>query len=139
MLTSIRLAAFAQSACVPVTVRVNVSQFTPSVQLLSPLAAPVPGAVPSHASGALASPIEPDGGFADCKRGRNRPRLVIKSAARKNRVAAAARAALEEPAFFMAMISDEVFSIRPNVETEMRHRGASLLIRAARGRRMFFM
>src|SRR6476620_9752097 len=121
ILTSMRLAAFAQSAVVPVTVRVNVSQLTPSVQLLSPLAAPVPTAVPSQARGALASPMEPEGGLADSTCGRKRARLTMKSAARKNRVAAAARAALEEAAFFMGPTSSELFSIRLHVETELRH------------------
>jgi hypothetical protein len=45
------------------TVSVNVSQFTPSTQVLSPLCVP-PTAVPFHESGPEAGWIEPDVGFA---------------------------------------------------------------------------
>src|SRR5437870_13547212 len=67
-----RLLAVAQSACVPPTVSVKVSQLSPgrwgscSMHELSPFAAPVPTALPSQETGeAVGLAIVPDGGTAD--------------------------------------------------------------------------
>jgi hypothetical protein len=63
-----RLPAVAQSACVPPTVSVKVSQLIPSTHELSPFAAPVPVAVPSQARGDPVGVSGVDalfGGFAD--------------------------------------------------------------------------
>ena len=99
--TSMRLPEFAQSVCVPVTVRLKVSHETPSTQVLSPLAAPVPGAVPSHASAAPAGPIEPEGGFAENNWAPEIASRITTTALMKKRAAALTRAVREKAAFFM--------------------------------------
>src|SRR6266446_9703497 len=101
-----RLPAVAQSACVPPTVSVKVSQLTPSTHELSPFAAGgVPGvAVPSQARG---DPVGVSGvnalfgGFADRD-------LVVESASTirtmlpiKKSVPMATRAVSEEEFFFI--------------------------------------
>src|SRR3954452_24254807 len=53
-----------QSAGVPCTVIVKVSQFTPSTQVISPVAETPPAAVPSHASGGEPVEIVPEVGLA---------------------------------------------------------------------------
>ena len=61
-----RLPAVTQSACVPPTVRVKVSQLTVSTHVPSPPTDPVPVAVPSQARGdPVGLAIVPDPGVAD--------------------------------------------------------------------------
>ena len=105
-MTSMRLPAAAQAAGVPPTVSVKVSQLIPSTHVLSPFAAPVPAAVPSHARGDPVGPvIVPDGGMADRKpvvesASTARTRPIIKKSAAK-----VARAVIEEELFFIAELS----------------------------------
>src|SRR5437588_12060002 len=94
-----RLPAAAQSAIVPVTVSVKVSQDTPSTQVLSPLAAPVPVAVPVHAKAGPPVPILPEAGLAECNRLLKIARTIRAIALIKNRVPAVMRA-IGEIAFF---------------------------------------
>jgi hypothetical protein len=99
------LPAVAQSACVPPTVSVKVSQLTPSTHELSPFAAGgVPGvAVPSQARGdPVGLAIVPDAGVADRD-------LVVESASTtrttlviRKRVVMVTRAVAEEELFFIA-------------------------------------
>ena len=98
---SIRFPAAVQSAGVPLTVNVKVSQFTPSTQELSPLAAPVPMAVPVQETGELAGPSDPDTGVAEGD-------LVAKRAIRMSTrplmtksVLPVARAIIESESFFI--------------------------------------
>src|SRR5437762_11778527 len=97
--TSMRLPAAVQSATVPVTVSVKVSQETPSTQVLSPLAAPVPVAVPIHAKAGPPVPILPEAGVAEGDRLLKIARTIRARALIKNRVPAVTRA-MGEIAFF---------------------------------------
>jgi hypothetical protein len=103
ILTSMRLLAVAQAACVPPTVSVKVSQLVPSTHVLSPFAdGGTPGAVPSQARGEpVGLAIVPDAGVADRD-------LVVESAsttrtmpAIRKSVPMVARAVAEEEFFFI--------------------------------------
>src|SRR6266404_6846814 len=112
-----RLPAVAQSACVPPTVSVKVSQLSPgrwgsfSTHVLSPLAAPVPTALPSQARGDPVGPvIVPDPGVADRD-------LVVESAsttrtmlAIKKSVPMVARAVSQAGFVFIIMPSESLNS-----------------------------
>ena len=104
-MTSMRLLAVAQAACVPPTVSVKVSQLTPSTHELSPFAAGgVPGvAVPTQARGdPVGLAIVPDAGAADRD-------VVVKSANTTRKTPITKKSA---PIVARAVMEEEIFFIR---------------------------
>jgi hypothetical protein len=125
-----RLPAAAQSAGVPVTVKVKLSQVTPSTQVLSPLADPVPSAVPSQARAAPAGPIDPAAGAAERNRVGEMASRIRTMALIKKTVAAVTRAVIEDAVFFMA----KRWLMSPQREGPLRPEPADTIRDSAQGR-----
>src|SRR6476620_4553873 len=97
----IRALSPAQLVGVPDSVSVNVSQFTPSTQVLSS-AEPPPTAVPTQFTCGPLGLSVPDAGCAECKRAVNSTKMLRKIPVRKKSAPKVARAVVEvEEVFFM--------------------------------------